>query len=97
MDSFGARTTISVASRACEFFRITSAGGGNVSRLPFSLKILLENLLRFEDGTTVTAEDIQALEAMGVGDLLLGFRRDTLEASLDNMQYFADDIWALAR
>ena len=43
------------------------------------------------------AEDIQALEAMGVGDLLLGFRRDTVEASLDNMQYFADDIWALAR
>ena len=43
------------------------------------------------------AEDIQALEAMGVCDLLLGFRRDTLEASLDNMQYFADDIWALTR
>ena len=61
MDSFGARATISVASRAYEIFRITSAGGGNVSRLPFSLKILLENLLRFEDGTTVTAEDIKAL------------------------------------
>ena len=43
------------------------------------------------------AEDIQALEAMGVSDLLLGFRRDTLEASLGNMQYFADDIWALAK
>ena len=43
------------------------------------------------------AEDIQALEAMGVGDLLLGFHRDTLEASLDNMRYFADEVWALAR
>ncbi len=42
------------------------------------------------------AEDIQALEALGVGDLLLGFQGDTLEASLDNMQYFADEIWRLA-
>ena len=49
-------------------------------------------------GTEATiAEDIQALEAMGVGDLLLRFRRDTLEASLDNMQYFADNIWSLAK
>ena len=61
MDSFGARATISVADRAYEIFRITSAGDANVSQLPFSLKILLENLLRFEDGTTVTAEDIKAL------------------------------------
>ncbi|GIS97523.1 MAG: hypothetical protein CM1200mP24_08070 [Gammaproteobacteria bacterium] len=38
-----------------------SAGIGNVSRLPISLKILLENLLRFEDDLTVTAEDIRAL------------------------------------
>jgi probable F420-dependent oxidoreductase len=53
---------------------------------------------KFLTGSEATiAEDIQALEAMGVSDLLLGFRRDTLEESLDNMQYFADDIWALAR
>ena len=61
MDSFGARATISVAGRACEIFRIASAAGGNLSRLPFSLKILLENLLRFEDGGTVTAQDIKTL------------------------------------
>ena len=43
------------------------------------------------------AEDIQALEALGVGDLLLGFQRDTLAESLDNMRYFADEIWSLAK
>ena len=61
MDSFGARATISVADRSYEIFRIASVAGGNVSRLPFSLKILLENLLRCEDGTTVTAADIKTL------------------------------------
>ncbi|MEX7252842.1 hypothetical protein AB2D16_32810, partial [Pseudomonas aeruginosa] len=34
---------------------------GDISRLPFSMKVLLENLLRFEDGVTVTREDIQAI------------------------------------
>ena len=63
MDSFGARATISVASHAYEFFRITSVAGANLSRLPFSLKILLENLLRFEDGNSVNTGDIQALGA----------------------------------
>ena len=43
------------------------------------------------------AEDIQALEALGVGDLMLGFGRDTLAQSLDAMQSFADEIWSLAR
>ncbi len=43
------------------------------------------------------AEDIQALEELGVGDLMLGFTRDTLEQSLDAMQSFADEIWSLAR
>ena len=61
MDSFGARATLSVAGSDYEIFRIASVAGGNVSRLPFSLKILLENLLRCEDGTTVTAADIKTL------------------------------------
>lgn len=43
------------------------------------------------------AEDIQTLEELGVSDLLLDFQRDTLEASLDNMQYFADEIRPLAK
>ena len=61
MDSFGARATISAAGRDYEIFRVESVAGGNISRLPFSLKILLENLLRCEDGTTVTAADIKTL------------------------------------
>ena len=61
MDSFGARATLSVAGSDYEIFRISSVAGSNVSRLPFSLKILLENLLRCEDGTTVTAADIKTL------------------------------------
>ena len=61
MDSFGARATISVADRSYEIFRIASVAGGNISRLPFSLKILLENLIRCEDGATVTAADIKTL------------------------------------
>lgn len=61
MDSFGARATLSVAGSDYEIFRISSVAGGNISRLPFSLKILLENLIRCEDGATVTAADIKTL------------------------------------
>ena len=47
-------------------------------------------------GDQDVAEDIQALEALGVGDVVLRFQRDTLEASLDDMQYFADEVWSPA-
>ena len=60
MNSFGARSTLSVSGCDYEIFRL-DAVGGPVERLPFSLKILLENLLRSEDGKTVTADDIDAL------------------------------------
>jgi aconitate hydratase len=60
-DSFKTRTTLAVGSRSYEIFRLTAIGGHDVGRLPFSLKILLENLLRFEDGVNVTREDIRAL------------------------------------
>ena len=60
MNSFGARSTLSVSGRDYEVFRL-DAVDGPVERLPFSLKILLENLLRSEDGKTVTADDIRAL------------------------------------
>jgi aconitate hydratase len=43
------------------FLKKAAAALGDVSRLPFSMKVLLENLIRFEDGTTVTREDIQAI------------------------------------
>jgi len=60
-DSFKARTTLEVGGKSYEIFRLDAAG--DVSRLPFSLKILLENLLRYEDGVTVTADDVRALAA----------------------------------
>ena len=60
MNSFGARSILSVSGRDYEIFRL-DAVDGPVERLPFSLKILLENLLRSEDGKTVTEDDIDAL------------------------------------
>ncbi len=63
-NSFGSRSTLDVAGRQYTIFRLDSLsklGGGNADRLPFSLKILLENLLRNEDGKFVKADDVRAL------------------------------------
>ncbi|MEJ2646019.1 MAG: aconitate hydratase AcnA [Gammaproteobacteria bacterium] len=61
-DSFSARGTLAVGDRQYQIFRLsTLADQSKVARLPYSLKILLENLLRHEDGRTVTADDIEAL------------------------------------
>jgi aconitate hydratase len=60
-DSFKARTTLACGSSNFEIFSLAALPGRNVARLPYSLKILLENLLRFEDGVNVTREDIDAL------------------------------------
>ncbi|WP_405220341.1 aconitate hydratase AcnA [Lentisalinibacter sediminis] len=60
-DSFGARSTLEVGGKQYEIFRLDAVSEGHVARLPYSLKILLENLLRHEDGRDVTREDIQAL------------------------------------
>lgn len=59
MDSFGARGSLQVGDGAYEIFRLAAVDGA--ARLPFSLKVLLENLLRNEDGANITAEDIRAL------------------------------------
>ncbi len=63
MNSFGSRDTLTVGGRKYEIFRLRAleSAGLPVSRLPYSLRILLENLLRTEDGVSVTAEDIEAL------------------------------------
>ena len=61
MDSFGARATFEVAGNDYEIFRLDAVTDGHVDRLPYSLKILLENLLRHEDGRDVTCDDILAL------------------------------------
>jgi aconitate hydratase len=60
-DSFKARTTLKVGDAQYEILSLDALKARNVGRLPFSLKILLENLLRFEDGVNVTKNDIDAL------------------------------------
>src|ERR1700753_2200100 len=62
-DSFKARTTLKVGAQQYEILNLAALKALNVDRLPFSLKILLENLLRFEDGVNVTKKDIEALRA----------------------------------
>lgn len=60
-DSFGARSTLNVGGNDYEIYKLDAVSEGHVARLPYSLKILMENLLRFEDGRDVTREDILAL------------------------------------
>jgi aconitate hydratase len=60
-NSFKARTRLGVGSRKYEIWSLAALPAAKVARLPFSLKILLENLLRFEDGVNVTRADIDAL------------------------------------
>src|SRR5450432_1995027 len=62
-NSFGARGSLKVGNREYEIYRLSAltAAGLDASRLPYSLRVLLENLLRNEDGRTVKSEDIRAL------------------------------------
>jgi aconitate hydratase len=61
-NSFDAKATLSVGERSYEIFRIDALQAKyDIARLPFSLKILLENLLRNEDGEGIRAQDIEAL------------------------------------
>ncbi|MEG2385586.1 MAG: aconitase family protein, partial [Aurantimicrobium sp.] len=59
VNSFGAKSTLEVSGKSYEIFRLDSVQGHD--KLPYSLKVLLENLLRTEDGANVTAEQIKAL------------------------------------
>ena len=59
LNSLGARGTLEVGDRSYQIARLSAAG--DTSRLPFSLKVLLENLLRTEDGANITVSDIRAL------------------------------------
>ena len=62
-NSFKARSSLAVGDRSYEIFSLAALPREKVARLPYSLKILLENLLRFEDGVNVTRNDIEALLA----------------------------------
>jgi aconitate hydratase len=61
-DSFGARSELEVGGRSYEIFRLDALQQRfDVARLPYSLKVLLENVLRLEDGRSVTAADVEAI------------------------------------
>jgi aconitate hydratase len=65
-DTLKTRRTLDVGGKSYDYYSIKAAeqaGLGDVSRLPFSLKVLLENLLRFEDGRTVSVDDVKAVAA----------------------------------
>jgi aconitate hydratase len=65
-DSFKCRKTLKIGGKSYVYFSLAAAeknGLGDIARLPYSLKVLLENLLRHEDGATVTAADIRAVAA----------------------------------
>jgi aconitate hydratase len=73
-NSFGARDTLRVGDRTYTYFRLDALerAGFAVESLPYSLKILLENLVRFEDGRSVKKSDIERLA---------GWRADAPESS----------------
>ena len=60
-DSFTSRRELTVGPRSFEYFALSALDHFDIARLPYALKILLENLLRHEDGESVTAADIEAL------------------------------------
>src|SRR5699024_8642037 len=64
LDSFKSKTTLNVGSATYTYFSLPLAeknGLPGISKLPHSMKVVLENLLRFEDGVTVTKADIMAV------------------------------------
>src|SRR5579875_2697198 len=63
LDSFGSSSQLKSGSRSYEYYRLSALEkkGVTLNRLPYSLRILLENLLRHEDGKSVTADDIEFL------------------------------------
>ena len=64
LDTFKSRRTLTAGGKTYAYYSLTAAeknGLKGISKLPYSLKVLLENLLRYEDGNTVTADDIRAI------------------------------------
>lgn len=59
MNSFGARATLNVGDNSYEIYRLAAVPG--TEKLPYSLKVLAENLLRTEDGANITKEHVEAL------------------------------------
>ena len=81
LDSFKSRKTLKVGKKTYVYYSLKAAeknGLKGISNLPFSMKVLLENLLRFEDGRSVAKKDIEGfvtwLANKGKGDTEIGFR-----------------------
>lgn len=81
LDSFKCRKTLTVGTKKYVYYSLKAAeknGLAGISKLPFSMKVLLENLLRFEDGRSVTKADIEAVAAWlddkGKAGKEIGFR-----------------------
>ncbi len=69
-NSFGSRATIRAGGTTAEIFRLDALrkkGFGRIEKIPFSLRVLLENLLRHEDGDSVKAEEIESLASWSPG------------------------------
>ncbi len=66
-DSLKTRRSLTVGGKAYAYYSLEAAASalGDISRLPYSMKVLFENLLRFEDGSTVTVDDLKAMVAWG--------------------------------
>ncbi|GAA0312407.1 aconitate hydratase AcnA [Sphingomonas oligophenolica] len=62
-DTLSTRATLTVGAKSYDYYSLAAAAAkyGDISRLPFSMKVLLENMLRFEDGKTVTTDDVKAV------------------------------------
>src|SRR3954454_5023945 len=68
-DSFSAKATLDVSGREYEVFRLDALQEKfDVARLPYSLKVLLENTLRLEDGDSVTSDDVETIAAWDAND-----------------------------
>ncbi|MFZ4713386.1 MAG: aconitate hydratase AcnA [Bacteriovoracaceae bacterium] len=65
LNSFGAASELKVGNKTYTYYSLKAKGLGDTQRLPFSLKVILENLLRHENGTTVSKEDIDFVAALG--------------------------------
>ncbi len=90
LDSFKSRKTLKVGSKTYTYFSLKAAeknGLKGISKLPYSLKVLLENLLRFEDGRSVTKADIQ-----GIADWLKNRGKDEKEIAFRPARVLMQDF-----
>jgi aconitate hydratase len=70
MNSFGSKSTLTAGGSKFDYYSLEQAekgGAGKIATMPFSLKVMLENLLRFEDGLTVSKDDILAVVRSAAG------------------------------